>query len=384
MNHNYEREHRFNLWFVVTAGSGRTIAGRPRRHRTGRRLPILRPPLEQEFHIDLGSASTAARKPAAGAIERHTYTPPRPLEELERRLVMALQEGLPSSSALPGAGTAWVARRSRSSSVFAAGATKASSSASVSSSATTRLGFKANAMLRHDIPDSEVEARWQNPAGAGRGVTLCYRRPRVLPDWPYNLFCMIHGQAREEVEARIATLRAEAGLQAYPHEILFSLTRFQADRRPLCLNRRQRRSTRSTGASSIPRRATSPLRPPYAARRPAPRHRRGRTDCTPSVHARAESAHSLRADVPDRAHGAPSCLPRWRCPRPSGINNGAVNAFAEVAHNYRRESALATPSTCGSSCDRNEGRDCRCRRKDRNRHRLAVYPSQAQRNTSSR
>ena len=58
-------------------------------------------------------------------------------------------------------------------------------------------------------------------------VTLCYRRPRVLPDLPYNLFCMIHGQAREEVEVRIAALRAELGLESLPHEVLFSLTRFK-------------------------------------------------------------------------------------------------------------------------------------------------------------
>jgi DNA-binding Lrp family transcriptional regulator len=57
------------------------------------------------------------------------------------------------------------------------------------------LGFRANAMLVHDIPDERVSdigrALAEEPA-----VTLCYRRPRRLPDWPYNLFCMIHGRER--------------------------------------------------------------------------------------------------------------------------------------------------------------------------------------------
>ena len=35
--------------------------------------------------------------------------------------------------------------------------------------------------------------------GAEAGVTLCYRRPRNLPTWPYNLFTMVHGRDRAAV-----------------------------------------------------------------------------------------------------------------------------------------------------------------------------------------
>lgn len=58
-------------------------------------------------------------------------------------------------------------------------------------------------------------------------VTLCYRRPRRLPAWPYNLFCMIHGRERAEVEGIIADLRRRHGLEDCAHDILFSLTRFK-------------------------------------------------------------------------------------------------------------------------------------------------------------
>lgn len=56
VNHNYEREHRFNLWFVVAAADA---AGRDRvldsiARETGH--PVLDLPLEAAYHIDLGFA----------------------------------------------------------------------------------------------------------------------------------------------------------------------------------------------------------------------------------------------------------------------------------------------------------------------------------------
>jgi hypothetical protein len=58
-------------------------------------------------------------------------------------------------------------------------------------------------------------------------VTLCYRRLRHLPDWRYNLYCMIHGKDRNQVLAQIAELRANCNLVRYPFEILFSRQRFK-------------------------------------------------------------------------------------------------------------------------------------------------------------
>lgn len=54
VNHNYEREHRLNLWFVVTAGDADHLERVLRRIETRTRLPVLRLPLLEEFHIDLG------------------------------------------------------------------------------------------------------------------------------------------------------------------------------------------------------------------------------------------------------------------------------------------------------------------------------------------
>lgn len=88
------------------------------------------------------------------------------------------------------------------------------------------LGFHANAMVVWDVPDERVRAAGRRLA-AERDVTLCYRRPRRPPAWPYNLYCMIHGRDRGLVEARIRRLRVTAGLEDVPYDVLFSLRRFK-------------------------------------------------------------------------------------------------------------------------------------------------------------
>lgn len=80
------------------------------------------------------------------------------------------------------------------------------------------LGYRANAMVVWDIPDQQVSKVGRNFA-AFDFVTLCYQRPRRLPEWPYNLFCMIHGRERHGV---LDQVRIMAIAHGFPHEILFS------------------------------------------------------------------------------------------------------------------------------------------------------------------
>jgi DNA-binding Lrp family transcriptional regulator len=88
------------------------------------------------------------------------------------------------------------------------------------------LGYRANAMVVWDVPDERV-------AGVGERlsqfdcVTLCYRRPRRLPLWSYNLFSMIHGRSREAVRSRLEEIVRLAGLEDLPREVLFSARRFK-------------------------------------------------------------------------------------------------------------------------------------------------------------
>ncbi|PSF07184.1 AsnC family protein [Marinobacter fuscus] len=83
------------------------------------------------------------------------------------------------------------------------------------------LGYRANAMVVWDVPDEQVGILGKTFASVPF-VTLCYQRPRRLPDWPYNLFCMIHGVNRDRVLGQLDTMIREQGLQHIPHAVLFS------------------------------------------------------------------------------------------------------------------------------------------------------------------
>ena len=83
------------------------------------------------------------------------------------------------------------------------------------------LGWKANGMSVWDVPDEHV-AEAGRMVGALEFVSHCYRRPRHLPDWPYNLFAMVHGRSRDEVTDKLARIAAVLGDWDRGHDVLFS------------------------------------------------------------------------------------------------------------------------------------------------------------------
>ena len=83
------------------------------------------------------------------------------------------------------------------------------------------IGYTANGMSVWDVEDARIDELGKQ-VGALEFVTHCYRRPRRLPDWPYNLFAMVHGRNREEVAAGVAQIAAVLGDACRAHEILYS------------------------------------------------------------------------------------------------------------------------------------------------------------------
>jgi DNA-binding Lrp family transcriptional regulator len=213
VNHNYERENRINLWFVATAPSEATLQWTLSciEHETG--LAVLRLPLLEEFHIDLGFDLEDHSVPRA-----QPQGPVAPLGDEERRLAARVAAGLPleprpfAAFGLPEAQLiATLQRWLDAGIVRRIGAVVRH----------RRLGYEANAMVVWDVPEAQASDAGRGLA-ADASVTLCYRRARALPEWPYNLYCMVHGRERADVAQAIERLSARHGLARYPRAVLFS------------------------------------------------------------------------------------------------------------------------------------------------------------------
>lgn len=83
------------------------------------------------------------------------------------------------------------------------------------------LGYKANGMTVWDVADERIDELGER-IGQLESVSHCYQRPRHLPDWPYNLFAMVHGHDRDEVEQKAGQIAVLLGGVCRGHEIIYS------------------------------------------------------------------------------------------------------------------------------------------------------------------
>lgn len=222
VNHNYAREHRYNLWFVANAANRTALDELLGRIEALTGLHPLDLPLLAEYHIDLGFDLSGTEP---GPCRMASGATARALEADEHRLLHALQDGIeivpepfrPLASQLGLQEPRLLAMLDR----------------CLEDGIIRRfgvivrhheLGFRANAMAVWDVPDALVDRCGRRAAGVP-AVTLAYRRRRQLPDWPYNLFCMVHGRERRHAEQVVRSISATARLESYPHRVLFSTRR---------------------------------------------------------------------------------------------------------------------------------------------------------------
>lgn len=84
-----------------------------------------------------------------------------------------------------------------------------------------KLGYRFNGMTVWNVPDTRVDELGAKIGGLSF-VSHCYHRPRHLPDWPYNLFAMVHAKTQEDVDAQIQTIAALLGSDNLGHDVLYS------------------------------------------------------------------------------------------------------------------------------------------------------------------
>ncbi|WP_257298201.1 Lrp/AsnC family transcriptional regulator [Haloarchaeobius sp. FL176] len=234
VNHNYRREHEWNMWFVVTAGSRETrdrildeIA-----ERTG--CDVLNLPMLTDYYIDLEFPVVNADRFARESVESTEVSATRisenatgDLSRFDAELLLAIQSGFPLSETpyrdiaaeiapkLDGDVTVemvldGVERLCEDGCIKRVGC--------IVNHVVT--GFSNNCMVVWDVPDDELDERGL-AVGELPYVTLCYHRPRrPEQDWPYNLFTMIHGRDPDAVDEKVDELASD--YLPVDHERLYS------------------------------------------------------------------------------------------------------------------------------------------------------------------
>jgi len=220
--HNYRRDHWLNLWPVLATETPAGIADILARLETTTGLPVYAFPKEREFYLGLWLELDAQ----GGRRTRSIREPPLDLDyhlhALDRRIVAATQAGLPLTpepyaavAQQIGCSVAEVMERLQA--MLAAGVIRRIGLVPNH----YRLGLRGNGMTVWDIPDERLEAVGRR-LGDLDWVSHCYARPRHRPHWPYNLFAMVHGRDRAEVNVKVAEMAELVRDGSRGHEVLFS------------------------------------------------------------------------------------------------------------------------------------------------------------------
>lgn len=144
------------------------------------------------------------------------------LDELDRRLVVATQRGLPLVSRPYDAlaeelGVPAAKVKARLAAMLECGVIRRIGAVPNHYA----IGYTENGMSVWDVDDAVIDTLGEQ-VGALSFVTHCYQRPRHLPDWPYNLFAMVHGRDRAAVMSEVAHIRSLLGEHCRGHDVLFS------------------------------------------------------------------------------------------------------------------------------------------------------------------
>ncbi|CCQ36563.1 siroheme decarboxylase AhbA [Natronomonas moolapensis 8.8.11] len=228
VNHNYRRDHEWNMWFVVTAGSLETRDRIVSEIEAETGCSVLVLPMLTDFYIDLEFPVVNGDRFARESIDSTTVDATRisetaaaDLSDLDRRLILEIQEGFPLSKT-PYRDVAAAVDASVEDVLSAIKRLSADGCIKRIGCVVNHIvtGFDSNCMVVWDVPDGDLDALGET-VGELPYVTLCYHRPRRPEQgWEYNLFTMIHGRDPEAVDGKIDELATE--YLPFEHERLYS------------------------------------------------------------------------------------------------------------------------------------------------------------------
>ncbi|MBI2911693.1 MAG: Lrp/AsnC family transcriptional regulator [Chloroflexi bacterium] len=233
VSHNYRRNHDYNIWFTIalppTSSLEMTVQAMHRL--TGaeatRLLPTLRL-FKIGVQLDIASAEavTARSRPAYTEADRRRAAA-EPLTQGDIAAICELQEDLavvprPWDPLAYRLGVPVVQLLEHARTLQASGHMRRFAAILYHRQA----GFSANPMAVWKVPEEQAEEVGGIMASFN-AVSHCYLRP-VYPDWPYNLFTMIHGRKVSECEQVIEAIAQATGIQE--RALLYSTREYKKTR----------------------------------------------------------------------------------------------------------------------------------------------------------
>jgi glutamate-1-semialdehyde 2,1-aminomutase len=224
VSHNYQRDHTWNLWFTLAVPPQDDLeaavealvdeaGGYPYRlfpalrvFKIGMQLdmeaagdiaPLDSPPVSRPTHAPTSRDAAFIRE-----LQEDIEIVPQPFAGVADRLGVPQDEVLAWLQEAKAAG--WLRR-------FAAVLHH------------REAGYVANGMVAWRVPDGSIESVATFAASLPQ-ISHCYQRP-TYPDWPYNLFTMIHAKSKVDCRALAQKISQETGASDYV--ILFSTKEYK-------------------------------------------------------------------------------------------------------------------------------------------------------------
>lgn len=233
VTHCYERTHLFNLWFVVSEHSEKAIESvLSRIEKTLYYKPVQLPVLH-DYHINFCHRlnSTVSSGNTAGNVVsiKATSSLSSCLEatEAEQKLIQLIHRGIPVCESpyrilgnhlgMSGRDVIGLIRIMFHHNIFRRWGVVFRF---------YEMGYHSRAMVVWDVPNDEVDNVALNIAGT-KFVSACFKRPRCLPSWHYNLFTEVHGKTALSISVEVEAIVSRFALQKLRYCVLFSGRRFK-------------------------------------------------------------------------------------------------------------------------------------------------------------
>ncbi len=226
--HNYRRDHELNMWFVLATETPQEIDRVLHSIEQSTKLKVYNFPKQREFYIGLWLHLSGDGKhttvPVPGKTDWQTepQTNKTRLDDTDRKLISVTQKGFsiehsPYQKIANDLGLTQDEVIQRLQHMLSCGIIRRIGAVPNH----YKLGLTANGMTVWDIDENKI-IEMGNKIGQLDFVSHCYQRPRHLPLWRYNLFAMVHGFNKDEVNEKVKQIEALLGNNCKAHETLFS------------------------------------------------------------------------------------------------------------------------------------------------------------------